>query len=198
MESGSVEPAGSRREGGEAGGGRREPGVLVGPGRGISRDPRQRCWVHKTANVLDKMPKSVQREAKSMLHEMWGADTRAHAKSAFERFCATWEAKYPKAVECLAKDEEELFAFLRLPGGALAEYPDDEPHRVDLRHDPAANGEDEELPEREVGAEPRAPAGHERREAMGAATRLASSGGRHHRREVRQWGERKGNRQGGR
>ena len=57
----------------------------------------QRCWVHKTANVLDKMPKSVQGEAKSMLHEMWGADTREHAKNTFERFCATWEAKYPRA-----------------------------------------------------------------------------------------------------
>ena len=75
----------------------------------------QRCWVHKTANVLDKMPKSVQGEAKSMLHEMWGADTREHAKNAFERFCATWEAKYPKAVECLAKDREELFAFYDFP-----------------------------------------------------------------------------------
>ena len=76
----------------------------------------QRCWVHKTANVLDKMPRSVQREAKSMLHEMWGADTRAHAKNTFGRFCATWEEKYPKAVECLAKDEEELFAFYDFPG----------------------------------------------------------------------------------
>ena len=76
----------------------------------------QRCWVHKTANVLDKMPKSVQREAKSMLHEMWGADTLAHAKSGFGRFCATWEEKYPKAVECLAKDEEELFSFYDFPG----------------------------------------------------------------------------------
>ena len=77
----------------------------------------QRCWVHKTANVLDKMPKSVQGEAKSMLHEMWGADTRAHAQGAFERFCATWEAKYPKAVECLAKDEDELFSFYDFPAG---------------------------------------------------------------------------------
>ncbi len=77
----------------------------------------QRCWVHKTANVLDKMPKSVQGEAKSMLHEMWGADTRAHAQGAFERFCATWEAKYPKAVECLAKDQDELFAFYDFPAG---------------------------------------------------------------------------------
>ncbi len=75
----------------------------------------QRCWVHKTANVLDKLPKSVQSEARPMLYEMWGADTRARAESALARFCATWEAKYPKAVDCLARDREELFAFYDFP-----------------------------------------------------------------------------------
>ena len=75
----------------------------------------QRCWVHKTANVLDRLPKRVQGEAKSMLHEIWGSDTRAHAKEAFERFCATWEAKYPKAADCLAGDREELLAFYDFP-----------------------------------------------------------------------------------
>ena len=72
----------------------------------------QRCWVHKTANVLDRLPKRVQGEAKSMLHEIWGSDTRERAKEAFECFCATWEAKYPKAAECLARDREELLASL--------------------------------------------------------------------------------------
>ena len=75
----------------------------------------QRCWVHKTANVLDRLPKRVQGEAKSMLHEIWGSDTRAHAKEAFERFCATWEVKYPKAADCLAGDREELLAFYDFP-----------------------------------------------------------------------------------
>ena len=75
----------------------------------------QRCRVHKTANVLDRLPKRVQGEAKSMLHEIWGSDTRAHAKEAFERFCATWEAKYPKAADCLAGDREELLAFSDFP-----------------------------------------------------------------------------------
>ena len=75
----------------------------------------QRCWVHKTANVLDRLPKRVQGEAKSMLHEIWGSDTRERAKEAFERFCATWEAKYPKAAECLARDREELLAFYDFP-----------------------------------------------------------------------------------
>jgi len=75
----------------------------------------QRCWVHKTANVLDKLPKSVQSEARPMLYEMWGADARERAEKAFERFLATWEAKYPKAAECLARDREELFAFYDFP-----------------------------------------------------------------------------------
>ena len=75
----------------------------------------QRCWVHKTANVLDKLPKSAQVEARPMLYEMWRAETREHAEKAFERFLATWEAKYPKAAACLARDREELFAFYDFP-----------------------------------------------------------------------------------
>ena len=75
----------------------------------------QRCWVHKTANVLDKLPKRVQGEAKSMLHEIWGSDTRASTKNAFGRFLATWEAKYPRAAECLARDQEVLLAFYDIP-----------------------------------------------------------------------------------
>ena len=75
----------------------------------------QRCWVHKTANVLDKLPKRVQGEAKSMLHEIWRADTRTSANKAFERFLATWEAKYPRAADCLARDREALLAFYDFP-----------------------------------------------------------------------------------
>ncbi len=75
----------------------------------------QRCWVHKTVNVLDKLPKRVQGEAKSMLHEIWRADTRSRAEEAFERFLATWEVKYPRAADCLARDREELLAFYDFP-----------------------------------------------------------------------------------
>ena len=75
----------------------------------------QRCWVHKTVNVLDKLPKRVQGEAKSMLHEIWRADTRTSANKAFERFLATWEAKYPRAADCLARDREALLAFYDFP-----------------------------------------------------------------------------------
>jgi transposase-like protein len=75
----------------------------------------QRCWVHKTANVLDKLPKRLQPEAKQKLHDIWMADTRAHANEAFDLFLKTYEAKYPKAVECLKKDREVLLAFYDFP-----------------------------------------------------------------------------------
>jgi transposase-like protein len=75
----------------------------------------QRCWVHKTANILDKLPKRLQPEAKQKLHDIWMADTREHANEAFDLFVATYKAKYPKAVECLAKDREVLLTFYDFP-----------------------------------------------------------------------------------
>ncbi|MBZ0114270.1 MAG: IS256 family transposase [Thermoanaerobaculia bacterium] len=76
---------------------------------------QQRCWVHKTANVLNKMPKAIQPKAKQALHEIWMADTRANAETAFDLFLETYEAKYPKATNCLAKDRRELLAFYDFP-----------------------------------------------------------------------------------
>ena len=61
----------------------------------------QRCWVHKTANVLNYLPKSLQPKAKAALHEIWMAETKADATTAFNQFVAVFGAKYPKAVECL-------------------------------------------------------------------------------------------------
>ena len=75
----------------------------------------QRCWVHKTANVLDKMAKRVQSGAKAKLHEIWMAPTRADACKAFEHFVATYQAKYPEAVECLSRDRDALLAFYDFP-----------------------------------------------------------------------------------
>ncbi|KKK54301.1 hypothetical protein LCGC14_3086130, partial [marine sediment metagenome] len=75
----------------------------------------QRCWVHKTANVLNKLPKSVQPKAKGMLHEIWQAETKANAEKAFDLFVTTFEAKYPKAVECLVKDRRVLLTFYDFP-----------------------------------------------------------------------------------
>jgi transposase-like protein len=75
----------------------------------------QRCWVHKTANVLNYLPRSLQPKAKAALHEIWMAETKAQALVAFEQFVAAFDAKYPKAVECLVKDREALLAFYDFP-----------------------------------------------------------------------------------
>ena len=75
----------------------------------------QRCWVHKTANVLDKLPKGQQPKTKEMIHDIWMAASRADADKAFDLFLSTWEAKYPKATECLSKDRESLLAFYDFP-----------------------------------------------------------------------------------
>jgi transposase-like protein len=75
----------------------------------------QRCWVHKTANILDKMPKSVQPDAKKLIHEMYLSPTLKAAKVAFGEFKKRFGAKHPKAVECLEKDEDVLFTFYDFP-----------------------------------------------------------------------------------
>ena len=75
----------------------------------------QRCWVHKTANVLDKLPKRLQGEAKGMLHEIWMASTKADSERAFDLFVHSFQAKYPKAVECLSKDRAKLLQFYDFP-----------------------------------------------------------------------------------
>ncbi len=76
---------------------------------------RQRCWVHKTANILDKMPKSVQGKAKSLIHDMYMADTKENALKSYKHFVDVYEAKYPKAVNTLTKDKEDLFNFYNFP-----------------------------------------------------------------------------------
>jgi putative transposase len=77
--------------------------------------PQQRCWVHKTANILDKMPKSVQGRAKQLIHEMYLSPTRKAALTAYEQFITSYQAKFPKAIECLEKDKEWLFTFYDFP-----------------------------------------------------------------------------------
>jgi len=76
---------------------------------------QQRCWVHKTANVLDKLPKNQQPAAKALLHEVWMAGTRAEAIKAFDRFIEVYGLKWPRATECLEKDKAELLAFYDFP-----------------------------------------------------------------------------------
>ena len=75
----------------------------------------QRCWVHKTANVLNKMPKSIQPKAKQDLQAIWMAETRKNAEKAWAQFLVTYQDKYPKACECLEKDQEQMLAFYDFP-----------------------------------------------------------------------------------
>jgi transposase-like protein len=76
---------------------------------------QQRCWVHKTLNVLDKLPKSEQPAAKSMLHEIWMSAKREDAVKAFDRFIEVYGVKWPRATACLEKDRVELLAFYDFP-----------------------------------------------------------------------------------
>lgn len=75
----------------------------------------QRCWVHKMVNVLNYLPKSAQPKAKSALQQIWMAETRVKARNAFANFMDLYDAKYPKATECLSKDETHLMAFYDYP-----------------------------------------------------------------------------------
>jgi len=75
----------------------------------------QRCWVHKTANVLNRLPNSQQPKAKQALQEIWMAETKKDALAAFDAFVEVWGVKYDKAVECLTKDREVLLAFYDFP-----------------------------------------------------------------------------------
>jgi len=75
----------------------------------------QRCWMHKAGNVLDKLPKSIQPRAKDNLHQIWMSETKEGAEKAFDHFIESYEAKYPKAAECLAKDRDALLTFYDFP-----------------------------------------------------------------------------------
>lgn len=76
---------------------------------------QQRCWCHKTRNVLNTLPTSVQPKAKQALHDIWQAETKAAAEQAFEVFLTSYELKYPKATACLQKDREEMLTFYKFP-----------------------------------------------------------------------------------
>lgn len=75
----------------------------------------QLCWVHKTANILDKMPKKIQDKAKTAIHQIYQAETKAEAQEALKDFYKTYEDKYPRAVDCLRKVEEKLLTFYDFP-----------------------------------------------------------------------------------
>jgi transposase-like protein len=75
----------------------------------------QRCWCHKTQNVLNALPKSAQPKAKQVLQDIWRSETKGRAEKAFDIFLDTYELKYPKATACLQKDREELLMFYVFP-----------------------------------------------------------------------------------
>jgi putative transposase len=76
---------------------------------------QQRCWMHKTMNVLNCLPKSAQAKAKDSLHDIWQAETKENAEKAFDLFVKMYEPKYPKAAICLQKDRDEMMAFYDFP-----------------------------------------------------------------------------------
>lgn len=82
---------------------------------GFEKTQEQRCWVHKIANVLDKLPKRLQSDAKNLLHEMMKAPTEVDARKARDRFEKLFVEKYPKAFECLEKNWSELTTFFHYP-----------------------------------------------------------------------------------
>jgi putative transposase len=75
----------------------------------------QRCWVHKTANILDKLPSSMQGRAKGMIHDIYRAENKASVLKTYAQFQACFLDKYPEAVGCLRKDEQTLFTFYDFP-----------------------------------------------------------------------------------
>jgi len=76
---------------------------------------QQRCWVHKIANVLENLPKAVQPKVKEALHNIWQAEIREEAYKAFDHCIERFEPKYPKTMECPAKDKSSMLAFYDYP-----------------------------------------------------------------------------------
>ena len=133
---------------------------------------RQRCWVHKTANVLNALPKARQRNAKQDLHQIWMAAGRAAAEKALDTFAAKYQAKYPKAVTCLTKDREELLAFYDFPAEHWQHIRTTNPHRERLRHGPASHRSQQGLPLPPDGARDGLQAGDCRQQDLAPPQRL--------------------------
>ena len=131
-------------DGPEAGDRRRGLGLLEGfASRSMPNTREQRCWVHKTANVLDKLPKRLQAEAKQKLHEIWMADTREHAERGVRPVREDLRGEVPQGGRVPGEGSGRPAGLLRLPGGALDSPADDQPHRVHLRHGATTHQEDQ-------------------------------------------------------
>lgn len=101
-----------------------DPQLAVGDGalgfwaalrKAFPKTREQRCWFHKSGNILNKLPKSIQPRAKEAIQEIWMAETRKSANEAFDAFLEKYGAKYPQACECLKKDRTELLSFYDFP-----------------------------------------------------------------------------------
>ena len=119
----------------QAGRGRRSLWILGCVSQALPRGREQRCWVHKTANVLNNMPKSVQPKAKADIHEIRQAETRRLANRAFDQFLEKYGPKYPGGLRMPQEGPGRLVDVLRLPGRTLVALANDQPDRVDVRHD---------------------------------------------------------------
>ncbi len=98
--------------------------------------------MHKTGNVLDKLPKHIQARAKDNLHQIWMAETKEKAEKAFAHFVDSYEAKWPKASECLAKDRNVLLTFNDFPAEHWIHVRTRNPIESTFANSPSANGKD--------------------------------------------------------
>ena len=105
----------------------------------------QRCTVHKTANVLNKLPKSFQPRAKRVLYDTWQAPTRTEADMAFDLFLDTFEAKYPRYHRVSGERPHRTARVLRLPRTELVSYSDHQSDRKHIRLHPTATAKDQRL-----------------------------------------------------
>ena len=145
----------------------------------------QRCWVHKTANVLNKLPKSLHAKAKRALQEIWMAETKNDALVAFDLFVDTYGAKYEKAVECLTRDRDVLLAFYDFPAEHWLHLRTPNPIESHVRHGTAQDNPIEGLSVEQDRACHGVQAGRSRAEKLAAPARLQPVAKGHPRGEVR-------------
>ena len=110
----------------------------------------QRCWVHKTANILDALPKRLHRSAKAAIHEIYESETRSDAETQIDEFVTDYGDKYPKAVAKLANDRDVLLTFYDFPRRPLDPSADHQPDRVDFCDGEGPNQGDERCRDEET------------------------------------------------
>lgn len=148
---------------------------------------QQRCWVHKTANVLEKLPKAMQPKVKQALHEVWQAETREAAYKAFDTCIERFEAIVPQGHDLPGQRQERDAGVLRLSGRALAAHSHDESNRVGVCHRAITDHQNQELWQSRHDARHGLQADANGAEAMASIEGLQVIGRRHYRREVREW-----------